>query len=261
MADQHPGAVDRGRRHLLELAASGILLSCLPRWAWGLGAASKLDIAELKLTSGTSLRPRAWVRLLYEVVQTTSVEAAPSTVALSPDDPALFNHPFAVLVGNDALPPLSDRALEQLARYLQYGGFLLVDDASGVMDSAFDRSVRELCARLFPSHTLAPLSFEHSVYRSFFLIQHPVGRVAVVDWLEGVTLGETAPIIYCRNDLSGALDRNPDGTDRHPCVPGGYRQRREAVKLGINLILYALTSNYKKDIAHVRRLMLDGRLE
>jgi hypothetical protein len=47
----------------------------------------------------------------------------------------------------------------------------------------------------------------------------------------------------------------------NPCVPGGESQRREAIKLGINLVLYALTSNYKKDQAHVRQLMKEGRLE
>ena len=68
-------------------------------------------------------------------------------------------------------------------------------------------------------------------------------------------------MIYCRNDLSGALERGNDGRHRYPAVPGGEWQRREAVKLGINLVLYSLTANYKKDQAHVRELMLQGRLE
>ena len=37
--------------------------------------------------------------------------------------------------------------------------------------------------------------------------------------------------------------------------------RREALKLGINLVLYSLTANYKKDQAHVRELMKQGWLE
>ena len=41
----------------------------------------------------------------------------------------------------------------------------------------------------------------------------------------------------------------------------GEDQRREAVKLGINLVLYSLTSNYKHDQAHVAELMREGRLE
>ena len=44
-------------------------------------------------------------------------------------------------------------------------------------------------------------------------------------------------------------------------IPGGELQRREALKLGINLVMYALTSNYKHDQAHVRALMEEGRIE
>jgi len=220
-----------------------------------------LDIAELALASGTLTRPCAWERLLFELIQTTSVEARPESVALAPDDLSLFDHPIAALIGNGALPELSDAATEQLTRYLQYGGFLLVDDSSGLSDSAFDASFRSLCRRLFPSRPLAPLSSDHSIYRTFFLLDAPLGRVDTFPYVEGITLGETTPLIYCRNDLTGALDRRVDGLDAGICVPGGEWQRRESIKLGINLIMYALTSNYKKDLAHVRRLQLEGRLE
>jgi len=231
------------------------------RRAWALGDASRLDVAEFDLAGGTVTRPDAWIRLLYEVQQTTSVECVPRVVRLSPQDPALFDHPFGVLAGNGDLPALDDGAAASLARYLQYGGFLLVDDTTGVADSAFDRSVRRLCARLFPTRPLGPLPTDHAVYRSFFLVRRPVGRVDVVPWLEGITLGEMTPLIYCRNDLSGALDRGPDGRDRLAVEPGGAAQRREAVKLGINLVVYALTSDYKKDATHVRALLREGRIE
>jgi hypothetical protein len=165
-----------------------------------------------------------------------------------------------VLVGDDALPELDEASIQQLARYLQYGGFLFIDDCSGVSDSAFDASVRRLCARLFPTRPLAPLPSDHSLYRAFFLVERPLGRVEVSPWLEGVSVGEVTPLIYCRNDLSGALARGADGRDAFPVVPGGAMQRREAIKLGINLVLYALTSNYKHDMTHVRQLLEDGRI-
>jgi len=249
------------RRRLLEFAALGVGGLAFPRLSWALGESAKLDVAELKLASGTLQRPRAWERLLFELIQTTSVEARPESVALAPDDLALFDHPIAALIGNGPLPPMSDAAVEQLSRYLQYGGFLLVDDSSGLSDSAFDESFRALCRRLFPAKSLSPISSDHSIYRTFFLLDAPLGRVDTYPYLEGITLGETTPIVYCRNDLTGALDRREDGLDAANCVPGGEWQRRESIKLGINLIMYALTSNYKKDLAHVRRLQMEGRIE
>jgi len=243
------------------LAAAGIAPGLIPRRAWALGDASKVDVVEIALPAGTLSRPEAWRQLLFELVQTTSIEAVDRVVALPPDDLSLFAHPFAALVGDGAFDPLPDDALEQLRRYLTYGGFLVIDDATASRRSEFDRSVRRLCARLFPNKRLHPLQADHSVYRSFFLLERPYGRLDTFDYLEGIQDGEIYPLIYCRNDLSGAMDRRADGRYVNACSPDGEWQRVEAVKLGINLVMYALTSNYKKDQAHVKQLMLEGRLE
>jgi hypothetical protein len=229
--------------------------------AHAFGDATEVDIAEILLGEGTLSRPNAWKRLLYEVVQTTSVECEPRAVQVSPDDPALFAHPFSVIIGEGAFPRLSDEAVQQLSRYLSYGGFLLFDDTTGSESNPFEARVRELVRRLFPTRPLSPLPADHSLYRSFFLLDRPLGRVATVPWLEGVTVGNLTPLVFMRNDLSGALDRGDDGRARHSVVPGGETQRREAIKLGINLVLYSLTANYKKDQAHVNQLMREGRLE
>jgi hypothetical protein len=229
--------------------------------ALGFGDASKVDIAEVDVGPGSLSLPNAWKRLLFEMIQTTSVDCRTEVARVKPDDPALFEHPFAVLSGDGAFADPSDAAVELLGRYLSYGGMLICDDATGAEDSPFDASVRALLGRLFPTRPLTPLPSDHSVFRSFFLIQRPVGRVDRFLWLEGVTVGSATPVILMRNDLSGALDRGDDGRPRYPCVPGGEDQRREAIKLGINLMMYALTADYKRDIAHVRQLMREGRIE
>lgn len=238
----------------------GLATLTIPQISWGLGAGSQLDVAEV-MVPGTLSRPGAWQRVLFEVIQSTSIEANPQAVQLDPEDPELFAHPFSVLIGAEALPPLSDNAARQLHRYLTYGGFLLIDDASGVPDGPFAQSVRRLCARLFPTRTLSPLPNQHSIFRSFFLLDQPYGRTMARDYLEGVTVGPITPLVFCANDVSGALDRGTDGRDRYPVVPYGETQRREALKLAINLVLYSLTSNYKHDQAHVAELMREGRLE
>jgi hypothetical protein len=236
--------------------------------ARALGPDSELDVAELVFSGSDSAgqrrqtlsRPGAWQRLLYEVIQTTSVECNPSAFQFAPEDPKLFEHPFCVLIGDRALPPMSDGAVEQITRFLSYGGFLLIDDASGTRSGPFEESIRELSARLFPTRPLSPLPRDHSIFRSFFLLDSPVGRVANSPYLEGVEVGPMTPLVFCPNDLSGALERGADGRNRYPVIPGGERQRREAVKLGINLVMYSLTSRYKHDQAHVKRLMEEGRL-
>jgi hypothetical protein len=249
------------RRDLLALFAAG---SLLPRRALGFGETSRVDVCEIDLGPGTLSRPNAWNRLLYEVEQTTSVECEPRAIRIPPDDPLLFQHPISVVPGDGAFGGVSDAGLEQLERYLAYGGMLVLDDATAAENGPFDQAARDLASRLFPTRPLVPLPPDHSIFRSFFLLRRPLGRVDRFGWLEGVTLGSTTPwtpLVYVRNDLSGALDRTEDGRPAQPCVPGGETQRREAIKLGINLVVYALTADYKKDQAHVQQLMKEGRLE
>lgn len=240
---------------------AGLASSLVARKALAFGESTFVDVAEIDLGPGTLSRPNAWKRLLYEVRQTTSVECQPVPVRVSPEDPELFQHPFSVILGDGAFAPPSPAAVEQLSRYLAYGGFLLIDDTTGIDNSGFDKSVRGLVRALFPTRPMSPLPTDDSVYRSFFLIRVPVGRVDRFDHLEAITVGNLSPLVYSRNDLSGALDRGDDGRPKHPCVPNGESQRREAIKLGINLVMYSLTANYKKDQAHVRELMRQNRLE
>jgi hypothetical protein len=63
-------------------------------------------------------------------------------------------------------------------------------------------------------------------------------------------LDNWTPVIYCQNDLSGAWARDSLGKWVHDCVPGGETQRASAFKAGINIIVYSLTSDYKKDLVH-----------
>ena len=84
------------RRHLLQAGASALLV--WPRSALALGEASKVDVAELQLSSGTSSRPSAWLRLLYEVAETTSVETMARAVTLEPDDPDRHEGPAPLFI-------------------------------------------------------------------------------------------------------------------------------------------------------------------
>lgn len=247
------------RRTFLAALSALSAVGLAPR-ALAFGDTSDVDIAELDIP-GTVSRPNAWKRLLYDVVNTTSVACKTDVPRIAPDDIELFDHPFAVIAGAERFDLPSSEGLQQLSRYLSYGGFLLFDDTSGAETSGFDASVRELCAAIFPTRPLSPIPADHSVFRAFFLLDRPLGRVDLHSFLEGVTVGNVAPVLYCRNDLSGALERGADGRHVRPVVPGGEQQRREALKLGINLVMYSLTANYKRDQVHVRQLLMERRLE
>ena len=245
------------RRQLLTTVLTSISGAMFSRSAFGLGSDSQFGIAEVDLKTTLS-RHAAWQRGLFEVQSSTSIEVneLPSTVRLDSVD--LFKHPFTVLLGDVAFEPLSSVAIENLRQYLTYGGFLLIDDTSGRKTSEFMASVERMCRRIFPNNGLSTLPTDHSVYRSFFLLESPKGRFEVSNQLRGIQLNSITPLIICSNDLSGALDVGDDGRYRNLPVPNGEFQRRESIKLFINLVLYALTSNYKHDQVHVAELLNRG---
>jgi len=86
--------------------------------------------------------------------------------------------------------------------------------------------------------------------RSYYLLKRIGGRRMISPYLEGIMVGNTTPLIYCHNDLGGAWERDQLGSWVYPCTPGGEQQRKDAFHVGINLILYAMTENYKEDLIH-----------
>ncbi|MBW7941891.1 MAG: DUF4159 domain-containing protein, partial [Candidatus Kuenenia stuttgartiensis] len=80
-------------------------------------------------------------------------------------------------------------------------------------------------------------------------------RIMEKTFLEGITLGNRTVIIYSHNDLGGAWAKDPLGTWEYEVIPGGERQREMAFRLGINIIIYALTGDYKQDQVHLPFIM------
>jgi hypothetical protein len=93
------------------------------------------------------------------------------------------------------------------------------------------------------------------LFRSFYLVTRPVGRVEGPDHLEGVERSGRLAVLYSRHDLGGAYERDNLGNYRHSVVPGGERQREFAFRLGVNVVAYALCLDYKDDQVHAPFIM------
>ncbi|MBI3327026.1 MAG: DUF4159 domain-containing protein [Nitrospinae bacterium] len=195
--------------------------------------------------------PSSAVELLKEVERRTSIEASAQRHPLTLDDPDLFSYPFLYLAGALDFAPFTEEELVTLRRFLNFAGFMLVNDASGYRSSPFDRRIREEVKRIFPDQTLERLPFDHAVFRSYYLVRTVTGRRLVNPSLEGVTIDDWTPLIYCQNDLGGAWERDHLGRWVQECMPGGEPQRFQSFMLGVNIVMYSLTENYKKDKIHI----------
>lgn len=198
-------------------------------------------------------------RLAWELQRRTSVEVVADARPLRLASPKLFEYPFLYLGGEGELPPLAPEEVENLRRYLTFGGFLLADANDGSEGHGFDQSFRREIARVLPGSPLSPLPMSHVVFKSFFLLDSAPGRLLNKPELQACHLGKRAAVIYSQNDLAGAWNRDEGGDYELEVSPGGDAQRELAFRLGINLCMYALCLDYKDDAVHLPLILQKRR--
>ena len=207
--------------------------------------------------------------------QRTSVEpAAPVGVSLGVDE--LSFYPFLYWpITSDQKAPTADE-LQKLNRYLKGGGLILFDTKDANF-SQFGQSTIEAqtLQKITVGLNLPPLSLipqDHGLTRSFYLLQEFPGRhVGAAVWLEassgrknnttetpfGNSHDGVTPVIIGGNDWASAWAIDSSGQPLLPVGTGfsGERQREIAMRFGINLIMHALTGNYKSDQVHIPALL------
>jgi hypothetical protein len=239
------------RRAFLRGAAVSAAALALPRGARALADASKLVIGLVQHGGSWNPRPSALRRLGWELTRRTSIETANDAVPVRLDRPGLHRTPFLVLAGAGAFPPFSEAERAALRRHLQYGGFLLADSADGSDGGGFDASVRRELGRVLPAAPLRPVARDHVLHKSFYLLDRQGGRVLVKPWVEAQSLDGRLAVVYSQNDLGGAWARSELGEWEYPCTPGGEAQRETAIRLGVNVAMYAFCTDYKDDAVHL----------
>jgi len=248
---------------VLSLGAA-LALALARRQAFAIGPGSQFRFGQLQLGGGgrggeVGPRPGALRRLAREIEKRTSIDVQVEPAIVTPTSETLHETPFLYLAGERELELPSAAGIEALRRFLTFGGFLLIDSAEGSTDGAFDGSVRKLIAAIFPTVGAAKgleiVPSDHVVYKSFYLLDRPLGRLAIAPAMEAVVRDGRIVAAYVANDLGGAWTRDDFGNYDFPCEPGGERQRELAYRMGVNLVMYALCLDYKADQVHVPFIM------
>ena len=199
----------------------------------------------------------------------TSFDAAPPTgVDISHDELTFFPLLYwPMTAGQDNLSP---ETLTRINNYMEHGGTILFDTRdqdralSGVTSSG-QETLQRLIGKL-DLPTLVPVPGNHVLTKSFYLIKDFPGRWAGgALWVEnsnalrdpqgGRSNDGVSAIIVGSNDYAAAWARDAAGRPMFPCEPGGERQREQAFRFGVNLVMYTLTGNYKSDQVHIPALL------
>lgn len=198
----------------------------------------------------------------YILQRRTAVDAAePMAVEIERDELAFFPLIYWPMTDAQALP--SPDALERINRYLRTGGTILFDTRDGPYGDSFSPSAgtRRLRAlvRGLDIPPLVPVGADHVLTKAFYLLQEFPGREAASPlWVQAnPTAGgdEVSNILMTQSDLAGAWAMDKDGTPLYPVSPGGEVQREMAYRTGVNIVMYALTGNYKADQVHVSTIL------
>ncbi len=240
------------RQYLKGMAGLAALLAVqLPGAIFAMGPDDKFTIAQLRYKGADNSRPTALRRLTLEVEKRTSIVTAPKIPRVKATDKALYEYPLLFWSGDQAFDALSDKAVQGLRDFLLSGGLLVVDTSDGVIDGPFLQSVRRELDKMFPNRKLGKIPSDHVLYKSFFLVDKPVGRLAISKSMDGIFDDDRLMVIVSQNDLMGAWSKDNFGSWTFSCTPGGDKQREMSYRLGMNIVMYALCINYKADQVHV----------
>jgi len=197
----------------------------------------------------------------------TSVDAA-DPIGVNVDTDELVFFPLLYWPIRPDAPDLPDATLAKVATYMKNGGTIFFDlredgaDALAGGVSPASAALRRMLAKL-DIPPLEPVPPEHVLTKSFYLLQNFPGRYdqgqlwversdadAAVSTFDGVS-----SIIIGSNDYAAAWALDDNGSGIYAMIPGGDRQREMAFRTGINIVMYALTGNYKADQVHVPALL------
>ena len=219
----------------------------------------KSGITQVDLTTQNGLES-----LVNVLEQRTSVEPA-GVVALDPDSDDLTFFPVIYWPVVPTQNELTPQAIRNIQSYLNHGGTIFFDtrDRQSTPGSwpgssaggASAQAIRRITASL-DIPPLITMPDDHVLTRSFYLMQDFPGRYDGGSiWVEENSASGrdgVSSVIIGNHDWAAAWAAANTG---RPRLGGGPQQGEMALRFGVNVVMYALTGNYKADQVHLPHIL------
>lgn len=192
-----------------------------------------------------------WCR---ELVRRTSAPASLDAVSVAADSPRVLDVPFLVWTEERDPGALTASERRGLEAFLRLGGVLVVDDAQPNMGEFTFAAKREL-KRILPESPAVPLDASSVLFKSFYLVKRPMGRLPGPNHIEAIVRGRLPQVLLLSCDLLGALATREDGSYRFDMDSRIPRQRETAIRFAVNIAMFVLCSDYKDDQVHAEWIM------
>jgi len=192
--------------------------------------------------------------------RTAAALAEPVGVVPGRDDLSFFPLLYwPVLPQAQANPP---EAVAALNLFMANGGIILFDTRAEGSGEGFAPGARAALRRVTQGLTIPPLQpvpEEHVLTRAFYLLNELPGRFTGGQvWVsaeEDRANDSVSPVVIGGHDWAAAWAVDERGQNPYATIPGGARQRILAYRFGVNLVMYALTGNYKGDQVHAPAIL------
>ena len=199
----------------------------------------QLVIAQVIHDGDWDTQPSSLASLLKHLAENTTVEVQFKKENVDLRSIDAFAHPILYMTGHKDFT-LSTEEVSNLRRYLAAGGVLVANACCG--RKGFDTAFRREIARVLPDQKLDRIAPDHPVYRSVFPIQkveytplvlheHPgLSQPA----LEGISLEKQLRVVYSPYGFVNGWSGAPNPYARE-------YEGKDALRLGINILVYAMT--------------------
>jgi len=202
----------------------------------GLASAEPFVIGKVKYQGGGDWysNPSSLRNLLAEVNRRTTIRAQPTEKTVTFLDDDLKDIPFLFITGHGNIRFAPEEA-RRLREYLLQGGFLHVDDNYG-LDGFFRKEVR----KVFPDRPLEELPFSHQIYHCFYDFPHGLPKIHEHHGgpPHGYGIRDDAGRVVLFYSYNTDLSDGWESPEVHKDPP---ETREAALKMGINIVVYALT--------------------
>lgn len=162
----------------------------------------------------------------------TNIDPQDQVVELASTD--LYNYPFIYLTGHGNVV-FSDKEADNLRKYLMAGGFLHIDDNYGL-----EKYIRPQMKKVFPELDFVELPFTHPIYKQKYEFPNGLPKIHEHDGKppKGYGLLHKGRVV-CFFDVECDLG---NGWEDAGVYNDSEETRQKALKMGANLVQYALTN-------------------
>ncbi len=221
-------------RHLIILSIVAVTLGA--SFASAAENPNQLTVARLKYFGGGDWYwgSSALPNLINYLQTNTSIPVADEEVRVTLEDDRLFNFPFLYATGHGPIK-LSDAEAEKLGRYLTAGGFLFCNDSYGLRESFF-----VAMRKVLPDVEPVELPFGHDIFSCYYnfpnglpkIHKHDESAPQAFGWFVD---GRLAVVFAYESDIG-------DGWEDPQVHNDPPEKREQALRMGVNIVVYALTN-------------------